>query len=278
MKKLSIITMAILVAMTFFVSAIFAGEVTEWAQKDNGNVFSVVRYFSDADNTYRYELKIFSVAEEKEYCFDLGKGDIITLEQINLSYYELFAISFIYKVGYQSKNFFLLAWINKGKLEVFKIDPGIWIESYQVFNEKVYLSIFKNNKDGLKKEGEAREYNIFGFNSGSFRTILKYKGNCDVVWGTESYGWDETFQRGVLVGIVFPVKYSGYYKWPETTMTIYNATKGGKLVRNVTIPPNSKVEWFRQNFPMDGTHGDEYYEISIGQSTWKARTLKGKEE
>jgi hypothetical protein len=262
MKKIWIMAMVLVVAVLAACAApASAFKVPSWAKIDEGYAHEILSDTSSGENTF----KMTNILTRKVYSIDLGKGDIWVYD-VRFDY-ESNRVSLWYKFTGKAESKILVAWISNTKMEVFRINISgpFWITGFEIFGKKVFVSVIESNRKGNTVRGEIRVYDI---PHGSYKVTVQYEGSRGIIWGEERYGWDETFQRGVLVGLIEPAKYSGSFDWSKTSATVYNADNGS-VVKKFTISANTKVKWFYQLFPGDGTYTFELREAAERTRKWE---------
>jgi hypothetical protein len=269
MKKLGVTVAVVFWAvLALFISPASAVEITRWAEFNDGVAYEIKSNL--ISNEHWIEMRNPRTGEF--FSVSLGKGREIYLGDIAF-YYERQRISLFYYLGYPFRSRFIVAEVKGGKLEVFEVHENrdnFSIQSYRIFQEKLYLSIVESNKRGEYVGGEIQAHEI---PCKKYWTPVQYRGYHDVIWGKEMEGWDETFQTGVIVGIA-PATGPNWNYWlnqPRRIMRVYNAGSG-KVFKRILLPANTQPEEIVLTFPGDGT-----YDLTMKQSTWKARRWKGSE-
>ncbi|HPN96522.1 MAG TPA: hypothetical protein PLK35_02030 [Candidatus Moranbacteria bacterium] len=255
--------MAALVAISSDASAIV---VSRWADVNQGGNAYAIKTDSE---TYESWLEMACTWREATYTIPLGKGwsiDDLQFDKIQSYYYDRFMISFIYKHDNQAQTFIVAEVDYYGKINVLrlKFDNSCWIDSYKILKDKAYLMLYRRDTKNIIG-GEVRVYDIV---KKTFRTTIGWysKGQREVVWGEEWFGYDETYPREVIVGIA-PMKFGIWTPdLPERYMKIFNAGTG-ELIKKFLIPPNSRVDFINKTI----TTMDNTSTLQVSQSTHKKR-------
>lgn len=259
-------------------SVVLAAEKVVWEGKDQEVEYKIINNTETLEN--RLEMCDTESKPCTYYTAKLKKGKEISISDSNVTFfYEEFRVlkkvALLYYVN--GKPYFIIVSIKDNKLDVFKINDIYYYDfvEYRVYEDSVYiLAEERTRAEGITLDGWIRLYKIpDGVN---FKDTVRYgPGYFDVIWGKKEIGCDETFPKGFILGIAPVESKNWYYWWDQNprTMNVFDV-ETGERIKSFTIPQNTKIEHVSQVFC--GENGE--YELSMRQSTWKTRILRGKEE